>query len=584
MTASVPDPRPAAPDWEAFYRDYRKPGYVAGFELIGKLGGGMFGLVFRARKQSIGKDYAIKFLKVEDPMVARAVLAELEQVQYFAQIDHPNLVSIEDRGEVDGIPYLVMAFAGTETLRDKLRSDGRPPAPAERDELLRWFLQACRGAAALHDRGLVHFDIKPANVFLKGAVARLGDYGLSKLVTESRGSLSTGRGTPYYMAPELLQRRGDHRSDIYSFGVLLYEILCGQVPFRGDSEWEVLKKHELEPPELPPHLAAADRAVLQRCLQKDPAARFQSVHDLIVALGAPVGVAAAAAQAAPPQPPPVGEVPPCLPPHAAAPPPGPRVHAPRRGPFPPPLPRQHRRRSKVWGVVILGICAWFAVTAFRSAKLGRVSIAAGSSSVAPMVPMARVETDAVWIDTPSPTVPTWPLPPQAVLDELAMRAERQLAVALSNVQVAERTQRRITLRELDRGLQQLPEVRVVLDQVDLVAAQDGLSPAIAARFERQARAAVLAAASRLQLLDFRAEDDCHRGARLLELLGKLTAVHGLETPAPTGKPSKAVTARFAAAADGWRLLAERCAASEDDFAALLRATGKVPAAKAGNPR
>ncbi|HEX5052957.1 MAG TPA: hypothetical protein VFZ65_14370, partial [Planctomycetota bacterium] len=105
------------PDWEAFYRHYRKPGYVEGFEITTKLGGGMFGLVFRARKQSIGKDYAIKFLQVDDTEVRRAILLELEQVKYFAQIDHPNLVSIEDRGEVDGIPYLVMAFAGTETLK-----------------------------------------------------------------------------------------------------------------------------------------------------------------------------------------------------------------------------------------------------------------------------------------------------------------------------------------------------------------------------------------------------------------------------------------------------------------------------------
>jgi tRNA A-37 threonylcarbamoyl transferase component Bud32 len=267
---------------------------VSGFEITSKLGGGMSGLVFRARKQSIGKDYAIKFLQVDDSEVRRAVLAELEQVQYFAQIDHPNLVSIEDRGEVDGIPFLVMSFAGTETLRDRMPAGGKLPGPAERDELLRWFLQCCRGLGALHERSLVHFDIKPANVFLKGAVARLGDYGLSKLITHSRGSLSMGRGTPYYMAPEMLQRRGDHRSDIYSLGVMLYEMLCGKVPFTGDSEWEVLKQHEQKAPDLPSHLSALERAVLQRCLQKDPAARYQSVLDVIAAFGAKAGVGAAA--------------------------------------------------------------------------------------------------------------------------------------------------------------------------------------------------------------------------------------------------------------------------------------------------
>ncbi|MCA8974216.1 MAG: serine/threonine protein kinase, partial [Planctomycetes bacterium] len=293
MAESQPAPPDRLPDWEAFYRDYRKPGYVPGFELTTKLGGGAFGIVFRARKESIGKDYAIKFLRVEDREVRQAVLHELEQVKYFAQIDHPNLVQIEDRGEVSGIPYLVMQFAGTETLRNRL-SQGGPPAAEQRDELLRYFLQACRGVAALHERGLVHFDLKPANVFLKGPVARVGDYGLSKLVTHSRGSLTMGRGTPYYMSPEMLQRRGDHRSDIYSLGVMLYEILCGELPFTGDSEWEVLKKHEQEQPGWPAHLTPTDLGVLQRCLQKDPAARFESVHDLITALGAPAGVAAAA--------------------------------------------------------------------------------------------------------------------------------------------------------------------------------------------------------------------------------------------------------------------------------------------------
>jgi serine/threonine protein kinase len=127
MVTPAPDGR--LPDWEAFYRDYRKPGYVSGFEITTKLGGGMFGLVFRARKQSIGKDYAIKFLQVDDGEVRRAVLAELEQVKLFAQIDHPNLVSIEDRGEVDGIPYLVMAFAGSETLRDRIPATATRPRP-----------------------------------------------------------------------------------------------------------------------------------------------------------------------------------------------------------------------------------------------------------------------------------------------------------------------------------------------------------------------------------------------------------------------------------------------------------------------
>jgi len=143
---------------------------------------------------------------------------------------------------------------------------------------------------ALHDHSLVHFDLKPANVFLKGDVARVGDYGLSKLVSESRNSLSFSRGTPYYMAPEMLQRRGDARSDIYSLGIILFECLYGDVPFRGDSEWEVLKKHEVAMPEFPAAALPADRAVILRCMAKKPEDRFASVTELLHALQAPAAL------------------------------------------------------------------------------------------------------------------------------------------------------------------------------------------------------------------------------------------------------------------------------------------------------
>tara|TARA_R110002072_G_scaffold46591_1_gene128817 strand:- start:65370 stop:66680 length:1311 start_codon:yes stop_codon:yes gene_type:complete len=278
-------PDPVRVDWEAFYRSYRKPGYLSGFEIVNKLGGGMFGLVFKARKESIGKDYAIKFLKVDDDSVRDAVMREIDNVSFFAQIDHPNLVSIEDKGTVDGIPYLVMSYAGDGTLQKRLAQ-----GDMSREDALHIFVQAARGVQALHDHSLVHFDLKPANIFIKGDVARVGDYGLSKLVSASRNSLSFGRGTPYYMAPEMLQRRGDARSDVYSLGILLYECLYGEVPFRGDSEWEVLRKHETAQPEFPAGALAGDREIILRCLEKQPEDRFQSAADLLRALQAPVAL------------------------------------------------------------------------------------------------------------------------------------------------------------------------------------------------------------------------------------------------------------------------------------------------------
>ncbi|MEE2888632.1 MAG: protein kinase [Planctomycetota bacterium] len=280
--SSEPDPLHPI-DWESFYANHRKPGYIPGFEIVNKLGGGVFGLVYKARKESIGKDYAIKFLKVDDEALRDAVLRELETVRYFAQIDHPNLVSIEDRGEVDGIPFIVMNHAGEGTLQTRLE-EGR----LSRDEALKIFVQAARGIQAIHDHSLVHFDIKPANIFMRGDIARVGDYGLSKMVTQTRNSLSFGRGTPYYMAPEILKQIGDARSDIYSLGIILYECLVGEVPFKGDTEWQVLHKHEHEAPEFPDDVGAVERKVIEKCLAKDPDDRYQSVTDLLRDLSAPV--------------------------------------------------------------------------------------------------------------------------------------------------------------------------------------------------------------------------------------------------------------------------------------------------------
>jgi tRNA A-37 threonylcarbamoyl transferase component Bud32 len=272
-------------NWERFYQSFRKPGYIPGFEIVNKLGGGVFGVVYKARKESIGKFYAIKFLKLDDESVKDAVVRELEAVKFFAQIDHPNLVSIEDKGVVDGIPYIVMGYAGEETLKKRLEQ-GR----MTEEDALRVFVQTARGVHALHERSLIHFDLKPANVFLRGDIARVGDYGLSKLVSESRNTLSFGRGTPYYMAPEMLRRRGDHRSDVYSLGVILYEMLAGDVPFKGDSEWEVLKKHETEVVRFPSDFPDKYRALVGRALEKDPLRRQQSIAEVLREVQAPAAL------------------------------------------------------------------------------------------------------------------------------------------------------------------------------------------------------------------------------------------------------------------------------------------------------
>ncbi len=550
----------AAPDWEAFYRDYRKPGYIEGFEITTKLGGGMFGLVFRARRMSIGKDYAIKFLKVDDGEVRRAVLSELEQVKYFAQIDHPNLVSIEDRGEVNGIPFLVMAFAGTETLRDKMTTIGLAEGNAltkdEKDELLRAFLQCSRGLHALHERSLVHFDIKPANVFMKGGVARLGDYGLSKLVTHSRGSLSMGRGTPYYMAPEMLKRRGDVRSDIYSLGVMLYEILCGKVPFTGDSEWEVLRQHENVQPALPGHLTAIERTVLKGCLAKDPELRFQSVDQMLAAFGSlsrldavPVVATAASVAAAPP--PLTSCVPPPLPTSTSA-------------TVAPPLPRKRTRemaRKKRRSGMNIGFLGLFA------AVLGVMLVLflwVGSSSHGPRrAPQV----------TPAPRT-------------IKEAAHQYAAEVLVNARRDAQRNRPRRLQPLNLDRVEVPDDFLsYLEFIDPLAGSPRFMPALAARVERLGRPALVAAVAMLQKLDYEDGFDCRRAANLHLLLAQMTGIKTLVLDVSGRQPSAQETCMFHAVAGGWRVIVERYATDDGTFRELARGSRAIAVpAEAVSPR
>ncbi|MFT7680373.1 MAG: serine/threonine protein kinase, partial [Planctomycetota bacterium] len=263
-------------DWEAFYRRFREPDFIAGYEIQNRLGGGAFGDVYKARKQSIGKAYAVKFLKLEDDTQRQVVERELSTVRHFAAIDHPNLVTIEDMGVAMGVPYLIMGYAGEATLARRLSKGPLGPEAA-----LMVFDQVCRGVLALHDRRLVHFDLKPSNVFLKGDVARVGDYGLSKLLTDGRMTLSFGRGTPQYMAPEILRSRADHRADIYSLGVILYESLVGELPYKPERDSALVLRETDEAPVYPDGFPERLRPIVEGCLRLKPDDRYADVGVLL---------------------------------------------------------------------------------------------------------------------------------------------------------------------------------------------------------------------------------------------------------------------------------------------------------------
>lgn len=267
-------------DWELFYGSFRKPDFISGYEIQNRLGGGAFGDVYKARKVSIDKSFAIKFLKIDETTSRAAIERELEQVRHFSAIDHPNLVTIEDMGVVLNVPYLVMGYAGEDTLARRLKRERLSSESA-----LGFFVQTCRGVVALHERRLAHFDLKPSNVFLKGDIARVGDYGLAKLLIDGRQTLSFGRGTPQYMAPEMLKNRADQRADIYSLGVILYELYSGRLPYETSPDAGVVLREDDTPPVFDASVPPRVRAVVERCLRLDPADRFATVVDLLLALG-----------------------------------------------------------------------------------------------------------------------------------------------------------------------------------------------------------------------------------------------------------------------------------------------------------
>jgi len=273
------------------------------YEILEPLGAGGMGEVYRARDHRLDRDVAIKVLP-ESVAEDKAALARFErEAKAVAALSHPNILAIHELGSAEGTRYAVTELLEGQTLRQLLAE--RALTPRKAADLAR---QTARGLAAAHDRGVVHRDLKPENLFVtrEGRIKIL-DFGLagrqanellkdesskSPPTEATRTSLTapgTVLGTVGYMSPE--QVRGepvDHRSDIFSFGAVLWEMLSGRRAFARDTKAEtmtaILKE---EPPEISAsgvHVPHALDAILRRCLEKRPDERFQSAHDLAFSL------------------------------------------------------------------------------------------------------------------------------------------------------------------------------------------------------------------------------------------------------------------------------------------------------------
>ncbi|HTB20432.1 MAG TPA: protein kinase [Bryobacteraceae bacterium] len=267
-----------------------RPGVRLGpYQLEELLGEGGMGQVFRARDTRLGRPVAIKVIRRERAQQPDFQIRFQREARATAALNHAHICTLYDVGEQDGASYLVMEYVEGQTLAARLRE-----GPLPLDQLLRRATEASQALAAAHERGIIHRDFKPANLMLTPAGVKVLDFGLAKFTgSEAPGLDATAAhtilGTPGYMSPE--QTRGeelDPRSDLFSFGCVLYEAATGVRPFRGSSLPEILREvvsgHPPAPTSLRPELPSGWDAILMRTLAKDRDRRYQSAADLFSAL------------------------------------------------------------------------------------------------------------------------------------------------------------------------------------------------------------------------------------------------------------------------------------------------------------
>ena len=281
------------------------------YRLDSQLGAGGMGAIYKATHLMLDKQVAVKLIKPELVTSPDLVRRFQREARAAGNLSHPNIAAAYDLGQTqDGTLYIAMELVNGPSLKDVIRTMGPMPV----DRAIRIMRQVGSALALAHRHNIIHRDLKPHNIMLATdgqghEVAKLLDFGIAKTFDEASTQLTqTGfvLGTPQYMSPEQAAGRPiDGRSDLYSLGIILYEMLIGEVPFNDPSTPAVLVKHLTEIPAPPSirrpdvHVSPELEAIALRCLEKDPAARFQSADEFLAALPAETGSDTATARVVP---------------------------------------------------------------------------------------------------------------------------------------------------------------------------------------------------------------------------------------------------------------------------------------------
>src|SRR5207247_7306620 len=274
---------------------------IGQYRVISKIGEGGMGEVYRARDTKLGRDVAIKVLPAAFSADAERLRRFEQEAQAAGALNHPNILVIFHIGTHEGAPYIVSELLEGETLRERMAGAALPQRKA-----IDYALQTAHGLAAAHEKGIVHRDLKPDNIFItKDGLVKILDFGIAKLTQADRSRSQTDiptrrvntdpgvvMGTVGYMSPEQVRGQAvDHRSDIFSFGAILYEMLSGRRAFHGESPADTMSAILKEdPPDLSDtnqNVSPALERLVNHCLEKNPEARFHSASDLAFALETP---------------------------------------------------------------------------------------------------------------------------------------------------------------------------------------------------------------------------------------------------------------------------------------------------------